>query len=121
MQYRGADIGSIVLRRETPMKLRSGWMILVAALPLVSLQTSCSERSPQETSAAGTLRLRLTGESSAGHTYRLRDAESLRHDLPAGEYEILLEAGWFLERQAEDGTFVRVEAVLTSANPAPFE
>jgi len=53
------------------MKLRSGWIILVAALPFVSLQTACgeSERSAQETSATGTLRLRLTGQSSAGHAY----------------------------------------------------
>ncbi|HEU5074659.1 MAG TPA: hypothetical protein VFU02_10805 [Polyangiaceae bacterium] len=123
------------------MKLRSGWMLLVAALPFVSLETSCGQTSPQEISDAGTLRLRLTGQSEAGHTYRLRDAEleitgtssvtlhseddpdaeSLRHDLPAGAYEILLEDGWFLERQDEDGTFVSVEALLMSANPAPFE
>lgn len=57
------------------MKLRSGWILLAAALPLVSLQTSCGQTSPQEISDAGTLRLRLTGQSSAGHTYRLRDAE----------------------------------------------
>jgi len=123
------------------MKLRSGWMLLAAALPLVSLQTSCGQTSPQEISDAGTLQLRLTGQSEAGHTYRLRDAEleitgptnvtlhseddpdaeSLRHDLQVGAYEILLEDGWFLERQHEDGTFVPVEAVLMSANPAPFE
>ena len=123
------------------MKLRSGWMLLVAALPLVSVQTSCSEQSPQEISDAGTLQLRLTGQSSAGHTYRLRDAdleitgptnvtlhseddpdaESLRRDLQAGPYEMLLQDGWFLERQDEDGTFVPVEAILMSANPAPFE
>ena len=125
------------------MKLRSCWLLLVAALPLVSLQTSCgdSERSAQEISATGTLRLRLTGQSETGHTYRLRDAdleitgtssvtlhseddpdaESLRHDLPAGAYEILLEDGWFLERQDDEGTFVPVEAVLMSENPTPFE
>src|SRR5688572_6213675 len=123
------------------MKLSSGWMLLVAALPLVSLQTSCSQDSPQEISDAGTLRLRLAGQSEAGHTYRLRDAdlvitgptnvtlhseddpdaEVLRQDLPAGAYELLLEDGWFLERQDEDGAFVPVEAVLMSANPAPFE
>ncbi|HEU5074661.1 MAG TPA: hypothetical protein VFU02_10815 [Polyangiaceae bacterium] len=123
------------------MKLHSGWILLAAALPLVSLQVSCGQTSPQEISDAGRLQLRLTGQSEAGHTYRLRDAEleitgtsnvtlhseddpdaeSLRHDLPAGAYEILLEDGWFLERQDEDGTFVPVEAVLMSANPAPFE
>ena len=94
------------------MKLSSGWMLLVAALPLVSMQTSCGQTSSQE----------ITGTSSVTlHSEDDPDAESLRQDLPAGEYEILLEDGWFLERQAEDGTFVPVEAVLMSANPAPFE
>lgn len=125
------------------MKLRSGWMLLAAALPLVSMQMSCgqsSESSPQEVSAAGTLRVRLTGESAEGHIYRLReadleitgptnvtlhteddpDAEVLRHDLQVGAYELLLKDGWFLEKQTDDGTFVPVEAVLTSQNPAPF-
>ena len=122
------------------MKAFSLWMILAATLPLAAVSTSCGDSSSQEASALGNLQLRLLGHSSSGLAYRLRqatfeitgtstatlssetdrDAESLVEELPVGPYEVSLSTGWFLEKQASDGTFERVKAVLTSANPTQF-
>jgi alpha-tubulin suppressor-like RCC1 family protein len=55
----------------------------------------------------------LTADSS--------DAESLRTSLSTGDYEILLQEGWRLARQAQPGAvFEPVSAQLISANPTSF-
>jgi hypothetical protein len=91
----------------------------------------------------GSVELALTGQSTAGHTYRLRQAElvvaddlevpvltlrteddptrtALHARLPAATYRLTLATGWHLERVRADGSTAEVTGALTSANPQAF-
>src|SRR5688572_8917548 len=84
----------------------------------------------------GEMRVGLMGQGPSGQFYRLRDGvftvagtslstESVPDDeatiatiLDAGEYDVLLQDGWRVERLVAGGNFVGVEATLASDNPA---
>jgi hypothetical protein len=91
--------------------------------------------------ADGSLDIALTGESTSGKVYRLRDAAiridgdgvaltfdteddparaSLDARLAAGAYTLSVEPGWRLERLTATGGAVPVVAEMTSRNPYDF-
>jgi hypothetical protein len=49
------------------------------------------------------------------------EAEQLEAELAEGSYRSLLDSGWVLQRIADDGTAVPVNAALLTPNPTPFE
>lgn len=84
----------------------------------------------------GEMRVGLMGEGPSGQIYRLRDAvftvdgtnlstesvpdgdATIATILDAGDYDVLLQNGWRVERLVAGGAFSDVEATLASANPA---
>jgi hypothetical protein len=110
--------------------------IALATMSLVG-GAACSSDTPDE--RTGTLDLALSGRSTSGAIYRLRDAQltiaplglvlSTENDpdapvistrLDAGLYTLDLADGWRLER-VTGGTAENVFAVLTSADPQAFD
>lgn len=104
---------------------------------LASVEASCTSSIADPMS--GTITVNLTGASSAGTVYRLRDATitvdgpdpavfhteddptrtSLSADVQPGDYTATVQPGWRLER-VDNGTATTVSATLTSDNPAHF-
>jgi len=119
--------------------IRLSALVCILGLSSVTVLPGCSSDDSQQETKAGTLDLALTGVSSTGALYRLRngdftvqgpttttfstetdpDAPSVQLQLAAGDYLITLADGWLLEKEV-DGEFVEVEATLQSPNPAPF-
>jgi hypothetical protein len=106
------------------------------------LLAGCSSDSTasEATPGVGRVELALTGTSTSGRAYRLRDgvidiigtsttsfttesyldANVISIELPAGGYLATLNDGWRLEGDNGDGTWQDVPAILTSTNPLPF-
>jgi hypothetical protein len=101
--------------------------------------TGCISEDPVVPQQTGTVSAALTGVSTQGFEYRLRQgvltivgptntsintedhlgSSVIQVQLQTGNYTIQLADGWQLERN-ESGMFVPVDANLTSANPAAF-
>jgi len=113
-------------------------IVRVASMALLGALTGCSGDGPASTGVpVGTLSMPLAAEVNGIH-YRLAndvfllngpERRELSHNgnsaivfatLPTGDYEMELQSGWILERQADPG-FEPVEAELVSANPRPFQ
>lgn len=116
------------------------WAVVLAALgaPAALGCSSNDDRGSQE--SLGTLNVNLTGTSSSGIRYRLRNAifevngpddvvlfsendvnaPTIQQDLAVGNYIVELADGWSLERETAGMFFEPVDAALTSANPAAF-
>jgi len=111
----------------------------LTATALAAAFASACTTAPEDT---GNVSLALTGQSSSGITYRLRDAQidlagagavtsfstetdptrtALTAHVASGPYTLELRSGWRLERIAADGTAANVAATLLSANPQPLE
>lgn len=105
---------------------------------LLGVLTGCSSESSVPMGVtAGTLAMPLASEIN-GIRYRLTndvfllngpERRELSHNgngaivfatLPTGDYELELQRGWVLERQANSG-FEPLQAELTSPNPRPFQ
>ncbi len=100
---------------------------------------ACSSDSQDERANVGTVSVALTGTSTSGATYRLRNgaftvtgptsttfstetdpnAASIAVTLQSGAYQLSLADGWYLEK-LQNGIFSLVTATLTSANPSSF-
>ncbi|HVJ21294.1 MAG TPA: putative metal-binding motif-containing protein [Polyangiaceae bacterium] len=101
----------------------------------------CSNDPAEQSQTKGTIELALSGTSSSGVLYRLRDAQinisgaalagvaseddpdrtEVSLELPAGGYLADLLDGWRLERSFDGGaTFADVRALLISTDPLPF-
>jgi sugar lactone lactonase YvrE len=116
--------------------------ILVALLagPCAAALPACDSAGPASAEhRTGALRMPLVATTN-GHTYRLRqatftiagptsvvldsetqpDADGLSASLASGSYTVTLSGPWFLERLDAGGP-VRVDATLTSPNPATFD
>ena len=110
----------------------------VASATLLVALTGCSgESSAPTVTPVGTLSMALATEVN-GVRYRLTndvfflngpERRELSHNgngaivfatLPTGDYEMLLQEGWILERQAGAG-FEPLQAELTSQNPRAFQ
>ncbi|MFK7989943.1 MAG: hypothetical protein AB8I08_28240 [Sandaracinaceae bacterium] len=103
-------------------------------LPLVA---ACLSACIAPTEVPGAVRMELQSTTDRGVVYRLvnanltfagtetvsvssePDAETLERDLLPGAYDMTLEEGWVLQRDAGDG-FMGVEAVLLTPNPQPL-
>src|SRR5688572_12345077 len=122
----------------------TAWALVIGFAPVWG--TGCGADPASQKQATGTMNVALTGTSSSGKTYRLRDATieitgtakstvstegpnldaaSISVELPAGGYLAELEDGWFLEVGTPDPmtgdlVFTEISAVLTSVNPLPF-
>ena len=117
-----------------------GAMALVLATLGPTALVACSSDDGQSAhETRGSVQVALTGVSSSGITYRLRngtfnvtgpqavtlstetnpDATALSSELPAGNYLIRLKTGWTIER-FNGMAFETVEAILLSPNPAGF-
>ena len=115
------------------------WAVVLASLGTPAF-TGCSSNDDHASRASvGTLTLNLTGTSSTGNHYRLRNAvfrvngpedvvlfsendvnaSTIRQTLAVGNYIVELGEGWSLERK-HVGRFEAVNAAVTSANPAGF-
>lgn len=106
----------------------------------VVLTGACSGDQSEIATKTGTLRFALTGHSSSGASYRLRDgrfritgqatvnvsteadpdAKSIDLELAAGNYAIALKSEWRLERIDEGGAVSSVRGALLSENPQHF-
>lgn len=115
------------------------WAVVLASLGAPAFMGCSSKEDRTEVESVGTLNLNLTGTSSSGNHYRLRNAifevngpddvvlftendltaSTIRQTLAVGNYIVELVDGWWLERQRA-GKFERVEAAVTSVNPAGF-
>jgi hypothetical protein len=108
---------------------------------LTSIVTTLLLLSACDGDGDGSLDIALTGESTSGKVYRLRDADiriegegvaetfdteddparaSLDARLPAGAYTLAVAPGWRLERLTSTGGAVPVIAEMTSRNPVDF-
>ncbi|HMA91259.1 MAG TPA: LamG-like jellyroll fold domain-containing protein [Polyangiaceae bacterium] len=116
------------------------WYLFASLGFVIGPSTGCSNEGSQIAAQLGALQLALTGSSTSGLSYRLRDgvfqitgastatltteadpnAATLTVDLTAGSYLIDLQSGWRLERKLPDGTYEVVESVLVSTNPTGF-
>jgi hypothetical protein len=113
--------------------------VVLASLGAPAFMGCSSKDDRTEVESVGTLNLNLTGTSSSGNHYRLRNAffqvngpddvvlfsendvnaASIRQLLAVGSYIVELVDGWSLERR-HAGRFEPVSAALTSVNPAGF-
>jgi hypothetical protein len=116
----------------------AGALLGIAALASPLMGCGSSGAPGAKNKAMGTIRMTLTAQTN-GTTYRLRNAifdisgvvslsldsetnpnaSVLSATLPAGNYSIYLQDGWFLER-LDGTTFVVVDATLVSPNPTSF-
>lgn len=117
------------------------WAAMCFALLAVGA-SGCSSK-PSPAPEVGHAKLSLTGTSTSGLEYRLRDAEivitrpdgtiaatrsteispdfiALLVDLPPGDYLLELREGWRLEREDGADSWDDVEATLSSVNPQAF-
>jgi alpha-tubulin suppressor-like RCC1 family protein len=136
--------------RSPPRKLRGSRTMghktysLVALILGLSfscpLFVSCGDDDVRPVSSAGTLRMAIKATAPSGTSYRLRhgafdivgpsqttlstetnlDDETLEVALDAGNYQVTLNDGWFLERTNGDGTYDVVDAVLLSDKTQDF-
>lgn len=121
--------------------LNGVWTAMCLAL-LAASTSGCSSK-PAPAPELGQAKLSLTGTSTGGLKYRLRDAEiviarpdgtiaatrttetrpdfiALLVDLPPGDYFLELREGWRLERADGADSWEDVEATLSSVNPQAF-
>ncbi len=114
------------------------WAFVCAFAP--AFVSGCGDASAEREARSGSATMALTGVSTSGKSYRLRNATleisgtanatasseddlaapTINVELKAGGYLAKLVDGWSLEVQGEDGTFSAIHAVLTSTNPLPF-
>jgi hypothetical protein len=114
------------------------WLLTLGTTAL-GLQGCANDPAAEQESESGSIDLALSGTSSSGITYRLREASIsitgagiasvstedhlnqtlISLELPAGGYLAALADGWRLERSV-DGVFEDIRAVLVSTNPLPF-
>jgi hypothetical protein len=128
-----------VLREIIMTKQGIGIALMLGAVALATVSTSCSSAGDDKTeSQVGTLNMPLVSQAN-GVTYRLRNAvfvvngpqaavlsseddpnaTTISAELESGDYSIDLQDGWTLERL--DGTaFVQVDATLISPDPTTF-
>ncbi len=115
-------------------------ILISSVLGAGALFSGACVEAPDTTSEPGSLRMGVVGQDDDGNIYRLRDGvfdidgpevvsvstetnpmsqETLNVELAAGNYDILLNDGWRLERwdPITDST-LDVMATLTSVNPA---
>lgn len=121
--------------------MNSVWAAMCFALLAVG-KPGCTSK-PDPAPEVGHAKLSLTGTSTSGLEYRLRDAQlvitrpdgtiaatrsteihpefdALLFDLPPGDYLLDLREGWRLERADGADSWEDVEATLSSANPRAF-
>lgn len=121
----------------------SNGMWAAVVLALLAVATSSCTSKPDPAPEVGRAKLSLTGTSTSGLEYRLRDAQlviarpdgtiaatrtteiepdftALLVELPPGEYLLDLREGWRLERAAGADSWEDVEATLSSVNPQTF-
>ena len=109
---------------------------LILAWILATLALAACADIPVDSRPTGSMRMALAATGPDGATYRLRsalfevsgaakvslDSESdpsanvLSTEVPAGDYDVMLNDGWYIEREA-NGQVGPVNAVLTSVNP----
>lgn len=116
----------------------AGSVLMVGMLLLMAC--SSSSDSSASSVATGSFRSALTGTSSNGTIFRLRNAvfgiagaedrtvssedflgeEAVVVDLAPGDYEVLLSGNWYLERALTSGGFTVIDADLQSEPRVPF-
>jgi len=120
------------------MRLIGIHIVRLAGVALLGVLSGCSGESSAPLGVpVGTLSMALASEVNGIH-YRLTndvfflngpERRELSHNgngasvfaaLPTGDYEMELQPGWVLERQASSG-FEALEAELSSPNPRPFQ
>jgi hypothetical protein len=109
--------------------------IYACVLAMLALN-ACAGTADVDAQPTGSLRMALEGQGPDGVVYRLRSAlfditgpsqisldsevdpaaDILSTDVPAGDYQVALADGWYMEREA-NGQVVAVNAVLQSVNP----
>ncbi len=113
------------------------FLSITASVLVASALSGCS--GGDEAAQVGTMRMALSATTASNVTYRLRDAvfdiagpqnlsvssesynpkdQFITFDLHAGDYDVELTTGWFMEYSTDKKAWFVVDAALTSDNPA---
>ncbi|MBN1653098.1 MAG: VCBS repeat-containing protein, partial [Deltaproteobacteria bacterium] len=129
---------SVVGLMQKTIRFIAFWGVVLVC---IGCHIACSIRHGQPSDGRrGQLKMSLVGSSASGKKYRLRNAtfdisgasqasistddnspaESMSVELVPGNYQVLLQPNWRLEREEQDGSCSPVEAALESDNPQAF-